>query len=194
MNADITDSKSLFANHLNQFCEDNGLILSSKDLLPANSFTYVSEAWHTTSWLDRCVATADAHASLSGMNILYDLSTTDHIPFEMELNYQVLPLTENCSNDNRLYLDWNSLTQEDILSYCASTEHLLGNIYLPREAAMCRDSKCKKSEHISAIGCMYNEIINSLINSSNSLVRPRSKKKNKTWVECPRSLILYEGT
>lgn len=39
MNADITDSDSLFANHLTRFCEDNNFILSSRVLLPADSYT-----------------------------------------------------------------------------------------------------------------------------------------------------------
>lgn len=47
MNADISDAISLFANHLTDFCTDIGLILSSKVLLPKNSYTYISEAWHT---------------------------------------------------------------------------------------------------------------------------------------------------
>ncbi len=39
MNADVSDSSSLFANHLMQFCSDSGLILSSKVFLPDNSYT-----------------------------------------------------------------------------------------------------------------------------------------------------------
>ena len=40
LNADVSDVNSLFANHLMQFCCDSGLTLSSKMLLPENSFTY----------------------------------------------------------------------------------------------------------------------------------------------------------
>lgn len=46
LNADVTDANSLFGNHLNQFCSDSGLMLSSKILLPNDSY---SEAWHSTS-------------------------------------------------------------------------------------------------------------------------------------------------
>ena len=38
-NAAISDGKSLFGQHLIQFCNDNKLILSSRVLLPAASFT-----------------------------------------------------------------------------------------------------------------------------------------------------------
>ena len=69
MNADISDKRSIFANHLNHLCTDNNLVLSSRELLPAESYTHISEAWHTTSWLDHCLSTADAHASLAHMEI-----------------------------------------------------------------------------------------------------------------------------
>ena len=92
MNADVSDVNSLFANHLIQFLYDGGLILSSKVLMPDNSYTFISDAWHTTSWLDHCVCTADAHDSLDEMKIIYNLATTDHIPFFILLNLCNVPL------------------------------------------------------------------------------------------------------
>lgn len=83
MNADIADSGSVFANHLTRFCEDNNLTLSSGVLLPADSYTYISEAWHTSSWLDHCFSTADGHAALGNMCIKYWLALTDHIPLAL---------------------------------------------------------------------------------------------------------------
>ncbi len=47
MNADISDSNSVFSSHIVQFCQDNNLILSSELCLPVDSYTYVSEAWNT---------------------------------------------------------------------------------------------------------------------------------------------------
>ena len=44
MNADITDSNSLFAKHLTCFSEDNNFTLSSRVLLPAYIYTYINEA------------------------------------------------------------------------------------------------------------------------------------------------------
>ena len=78
MNADVTDANSLFGKHLAQFCSDSGLILSSKLRLPNDSYTYISEACHSTSWLDHCLCTVDAHDSIVIMKIEYDLATTDH--------------------------------------------------------------------------------------------------------------------
>lgn len=97
MNADISDRNSLFANRMAQFCQDN-FILSSNVLLPNDSYTYISEAWHTTSWLDHCISTADTHASLGSMSILYGVATTDHIPFAMTINVEHLPVLSRNGN------------------------------------------------------------------------------------------------
>lgn len=79
-NADMSDTKALFATHLQQFCNESKLILLSIAVLPDTSFTYVSEAWNTTSLLDHIVTTADAHASLVNVKICYEFATSDHIP------------------------------------------------------------------------------------------------------------------
>lgn len=81
-----------------QFCLDNKLVLSSKILLPENSYTYISEAWHSTSWLDHIKFTADAHDSLENVEILYGLATIDHIPVSMMLNVGSLPVCNSINN------------------------------------------------------------------------------------------------
>ena len=51
---------------LNQFCDENNWV-SSELLLPANTFTYLSERWDSTSWLDHCVSTSDGHDVIQNM-------------------------------------------------------------------------------------------------------------------------------
>ena len=82
-NADLSDHRSTFASHLKHFCSDNGLFLSSELLLPNDSYTYTSEAWHTTSWLDHCICTSDAHNSIEDIRINYELTSFDHVPFSL---------------------------------------------------------------------------------------------------------------
>ena len=74
-----------------RFSNDCNLVISSKALLPSNSYTYVSEAWNTTSWLDHILSTADAHASLQSIEICYGLATSDHIPIAMVLDVENVP-------------------------------------------------------------------------------------------------------
>ena len=81
-NADISDDRSL---------------LSSEKLLPEDSFTYISEAWHTVSWLDHTLTSAYAHTAIEKLRICYDLATTDHIPFEVCLKLDSLPGLTNAN-------------------------------------------------------------------------------------------------
>lgn len=72
------------------------------------------------SWLDHCICTADAHASLGCMSILYGAATTDHIPFAM-LNLPVLSRNGNSVNTDKL--DWSTLTKEDIVGILDMNEN-----------------------------------------------------------------------
>lgn len=88
MNADFSDEKSVqhFGQHLVQFCKDSMLALSSKILLSVHIYLYISKAWHTTSWLDHIMCTANAHDSFENVKILHGLATIDHIPVSMMIN------------------------------------------------------------------------------------------------------------
>lgn len=111
-NADLSDGSSRqFANHLIYFCEDAYLILSSKVLLPRDSHTYISEAWHTTSWLDHCISTA-GNATLENMTIKYRIAVSDYINFAFTVNVEELPAkignNHVTNNTTSVKLDWSA--------------------------------------------------------------------------------------
>lgn len=175
MNADISDNRSVFAKHLNNLCTDNNLILFSRKLLPLDSYKHISEAWHTTSWLDHCLTTADAHASLAHMEILYDVSISDHIPVKMVIRSEYIPSTIKCENNsNHVFL--SSLTCEEMSLYYEHTDQLLNNIYLPREALMCKNGNCTNSKHIIDISAMYTAIVSALLEASKSLLKHKGEE------------------
>ena len=165
MNADISDKRSIFANHLNHLCIDNNLVLSSRELLPAERHTHISEAWHTTSWLDHCLSTADAHASLAHMEILYNVSSSDHIPVKMVIRSEYTPATVKCANNFNLG-KWSSLSCEDIASYCKYTDQLLSNICLSREALIFKNSNCTNIKHKTDISAMYTDTVSASLEAS----------------------------
>lgn len=124
---------------LTQFCSDSGLILSSKVLLPNDTYTYISEAWHSTSWLDHCLCTVDAHESIDMIKIDYDLATTDHIPFVMVLYAGNLPVLLPVDNGIDIRkIDWSKLSKKDLNKYVNRSDVLLGNITVPKDALLCR--------------------------------------------------------
>lgn len=85
----------------------------------------VSETWHTTSWLDHIVSTADAHASLVDVEICYELATSDHIPIAALLNVEHVPmLARNNNAATSSKLDWSKLSREDVIGYSLRTDSL----------------------------------------------------------------------
>ena len=173
-NADISDDNALFGNHLLQFCTEYGLILSSKALLPSNSYTYISEAWHSTSWLDHCISTVDAHDSLQSMHINYNLATTDHIPLSMSINVGNLPLlspAEGIKQPGKL--DWSKATKHLLEIYQSQTNALLDNIKLPKDAILCHDLNCSNPQHSADLCTMYEHIVESLLTASKPLHKHR---------------------
>ena len=75
------NGNSVFGKELSSFCLEHDYVLSDIDHLGAlsGSFTFVSEAHGTTSWIDHCLCTTQAHASLVGVNIDYGMQSSDHL-------------------------------------------------------------------------------------------------------------------
>ena len=89
---------SLFAKHMLCFCDDLNLIISSRRMLPEDSYTYVSASWGTESWLDHVVSTEAVDKAISDINIRYDMSDEDHIPVALTLAVEEMPSLTNVNN------------------------------------------------------------------------------------------------
>lgn len=161
-NADISDEKSMFGQHLTQFCQDKKLQLSSKAFLSSDTYTYVSEAWGTTSWLDHCVCTTDAHEGINNIEILYGMATADHIPFSVTLNVHSLPeLTVIDDNHTTTpgKVKWDKLTEVDLQNYRHLTEVNLQKILIPHNALLCNNINCDDPNHNRDLYTMYDSIV-----------------------------------
>lgn len=188
MNADISDDRSSFGNHLKHFCSENGLVLSSQVLLPNESYTYVSDAWHTTSWLDHCLCTSDAHAAIVNMRIEYNMATFDHMPLFINMKLENIPkLTPISGPVNGESLDWSRLSWEEVNKYTQSTDQCLKNIELPKDAILCRDVNCTNQDHGAQLCHLYDSVLNAIIMSGKPLCKSRNNLRGKpgwsTYVE-----------
>ena len=144
-NGDISDYNSQFAGHLKAFCSDSGLILSDQLLLPNETFTHLSERWHSTSWLAHCISTSDGHSAIVNMEVLYANSCSDHIPITMDVCISNIPVLESNDNDNEpeMYkVDWRVISDADKELYSLNSEALLRNICIPTEALSRKNTSC----------------------------------------------------
>ena len=170
-NTDVMKN-TVYSSHLICFIERTKCIMSDHFFLE-DAYTYVSDAWGTTSWLDHCIATEDAHHAINDIAVLYDYVTSDHKPISVELNMSRVP---ECSDDNRDNIDtkihWNNIDSDKIEMYRLNTGKLFDEMYdsLKRKGISCCDPNCKDAYHISDIDCLYNELIYVFDKSSECLI------------------------
>ena len=164
---------SLFGDLITNFVLDYKLKIPSESLLPKNSYTYVSPAWDTTSWLDFTICSSDFTNIIVDMSIAYDLTDEDHIPVYMSLNTGLIPSLTSVSNSSSYNpkISWENLKDSDLQSYCQFTHEELSKVYLPHSALNCKDLSCKDDNHRAQIEQYYKNIMNALTASSNKLLK-----------------------
>ena len=107
-NADITcmDNGKItqkFGYELTAFCQDEGYIMSDKEVLSGtNTYTFVSSSHASTSWLDHLVCTAGSHDMLNNVYVKYDLISSDHKPLCAVLNLSHINVSESTQGDEQV--------------------------------------------------------------------------------------------
>ena len=143
LNANLKDiDNSLFANHMLNFCSENNFKISSCVHLPGNSYTYIRERWSTNSWLDHIVTSRDFHSCIGTIDILYDVSDEDNIPFKVCVNSDRIPNLTTSSSNGSTKVRWNCMTDKNVRKYCSLTDKSLHEIYIPTEAVSCKNVHC----------------------------------------------------
>ena len=109
------------------FCEDQNLIIASYQLLPKDSYTFVSASWGTDTWLDHVVTTEDFNSAIVDMSVCYNITDEDHIPATLSRNVELIPsltMPNTCSPR----LIWESISDNDCVKYASITDALLQDV------------------------------------------------------------------
>ena len=176
-NADLTKPTHPHGPLLRQFSNDNGLIISSEQSLPDESFTYISEMRiGETSWLDHCVSTQDGHNVISSMYVDYSLSFRDHIPLVMKLALDKLPAVEDDTNDVLPRVKWDSYDAIKLREYSLMSDINISRLYIPITALECRNVNCNNKMHITQIKQLYDNISKCLTDASSTVFGVKSKR------------------
>ena len=67
-----------FGGLLEDFCMENDFIISDYAIVPQDTFTYISDAHNTTSWIDRFVSSFSVHQAMLNMDVLTECIISDH--------------------------------------------------------------------------------------------------------------------
>ena len=154
----------MFGSELSTFCTEHSYVLSDVDRLGcgSDSFTYLSEAHGTTSWIDHCVCTVQAHSSITDVNICYDIQSSDHFPISICIDVNSVPRLDCAYIPPQSGLNWSKASADNRSTYRDKCAELLGSIELLQNAVCCSDTPGKDVSHIEDTKDLYCCIVNAL--------------------------------
>ena len=178
-------SKGRFFNEMNSFTDNYNLFFKDIELLPYNSFSFVSRnAASSTSWLDHIVTMSDN--VVIECNIHYAMSQQDHIPIEGKLvlggtssadvidhHIREGDITDNCI----CACIWDKASRDQVDNYTQTLEILAEETVAPPSLS-CYDTNCNNPEHINDIKVMFSTL-HDVIKYSESNNIPMNRPGNK---------------
>ena len=133
---------SVFGRELKNICSEYNFIITDVEVLGSNSetFTLYSESHDSTSWIDHCICSLQAHNCIDSVNVSYDIMTSDHFPLSINMKLNLLPATQynNYSIEDNThaskYCNWSKADHKDKSLYSDMCEHLLSRLSIPNSA------------------------------------------------------------
>jgi hypothetical protein len=155
----------LFYKELLNFCCEQSLTCIDVDILGVNSGTYtcISEAHGSCSWLDHCIVTQAAKQTVISAWVDYDILWSDHFPLIIECNLSLLVAKlEQLINYNSKNVIWGDRNEELVANYIAKCHKRLRLIDFPSECKLCADFYCDNREHRQVLDRLYADIVTAL--------------------------------
>lgn len=154
-NADPT-RRTGFGSKLCVLRDDVGLHISDLDFLPADSFTFMSTAHSTTSWIDHMLTTTTTHNQISQIQICYDIhSDGGHQPIITTLHLGRIPVpvtnpTLEPASAQSYQANWQKATQQQIFDYQNTLNETLRTVFRNRTppSLTCTNPNCRSIDHI----------------------------------------------
>ena len=168
-----------YCNILSSFISDTEIKCLDCEKLPSDTFTYVSDCWHTTSWIDHCLCTVDFASLIRNQFVDYGVTWSDHRPTIIDIECSMSPAI---SDENQMmeiveHVNWHD--KGVIHSYLNKTDELLDNINVD-DLTQCRDTFCDNEYHYQRIEQLYNELVACLTSCAPSS-RKRAFKTVPGW-------------
>ncbi|KAJ8737185.1 hypothetical protein PYW07_000456 [Mythimna separata] len=173
---------NMFYKELCCYCKDQDWICADLNMLgeSSNTFTFLSEAHGTCSWLDHCVVTMAAYNIIKNIKVVTDVSWSDHFPLVIECDLSVI-VSKTTLNNNEYVNNrtvWGQRNNEQTASYTALCNDYLSKLNLDWYTLHCNGIPCDNQDHKYLIDKMYSEITNCLCRAA-SLSQSDNKTFNK---------------
>lgn len=179
-NADVSRSSSLFGGKLLDFCNDQSWVCADLALLgtSSNSFTYLSDAHGTTSWLDHCIATEAGLNIVDSIYISNDVYYSDHFPLIINCNIDMLiPKIDKAHSHSINRVIWGTRNKEQKCNYANLCFEYLDLYEWP--TITCKVASCNDCHHHSLIDTYYKQIINSITKAAKDSCQGKIRNNKK---------------
>ena len=198
-NANLGQSgNSLFGPIMVDFCEENNLVISTKELLPSDSYSHISTRSDNMfkTWIDHVVSSKDAHMAIENIDMLYNITDEDHIPFIAYLNVTNIPKVTSETNEVVSRVKWSNIKDSELHKYYNNTNEFLGKIKIPADAIKCKNMNCQNNQHKQELQNFYTDITGSLTKASTHLNKESSNNYTHRpgWTEYVSELYDYSKT
>lgn len=189
-----------FGQELFSFCEEQDWVCADVEKLGVDSdtYTFVSEAHGSTRWLDHCVTTKAAWATVASVDVMYDVSWSDHFPLQVcckvgvltnSVSFDGVPKQQISYKYNNL-VKWGVRSKKEVQTYYENCNAKLVNINDRFTCNYCDNNiKCiRLKDHFEFIERLYTSLVSvlqvSAKISANARCKPRKnscKKEITGW-------------
>ena len=130
-------------------------------ILPDSTFTCISNAHGTTSWLDHCVTSVTGLGNIESVTVIDDYVCSDHLPLKVVVRSDLATNHHCVSGRNRNdFIDWKTAGVHDYEKFDVKSSEYLSNVDVSISLFNCTDQSCKL--HEGEIDRLYGDIIKSL--------------------------------
>ena len=153
------------------------------DRLITDGYTYVSEAWGSTSWLDHCICSEDGFAAINNIFINYEYVSSDHLPLFVDINTETLPELESNSDGMCIpKVNWSALNSEDIDIYQSRCAEYLSDIDFNNSVFMCKNASCTQECHLVYLDRTYKTVVSSMVDAAREILTCKNKRNSSFHV------------
>ena len=122
---------------------ENYFIISDYALLPQDTFTYISDAHNTTSWIDHFVSSFSVHQTMFNMDVLTECIISDHRAVAVCIQCSRLPEFDDVVMETQpSRIDWLEVTAQEREDYYHESKNLLDQLQLPTDVRHCQNFNC----------------------------------------------------
>ena len=174
-----------FGDLLEDFCMENDFIISDYALVPQDTFTYISDAHNTTSWIDHFVSSFTVHQAMLNMEVLTECIISDHRAVAVSIQcYHLREFDYEVMEPQPSRNDWLKVTAQERDDYYHKSKNLLHQLQAPTEVRHCQNFNCTDEKHLEETENLYAELTSALLAGAPSAIKATGKgmKVNLTFL------------